>query len=120
MVDQRLPREHRLRSAREFQQVYRQRCTASEGPLLVFGRRSGLPHARLGISVSRKIGGAVVRNRWKRRIREAFRQIRGQLPSGIDLVVVVRQADEIELAQIKSSLPRLAQRVAGRLAKERP
>ena len=45
---------------------------------------------RLGITVSRKVGGAVVRNRVKRRIREWFRVERGSLGSGVDWVVIAR------------------------------
>jgi len=48
--------------------------------------------ARLGLSVSSRIGNAVVRNRWKRRLREAFRQVRTTLPAGNDFVIVVRSA----------------------------
>ena len=51
------------------------------------------PPARLGLSVSRRVGNAVVRNGWKRRLREAFRAVRGQLPAGQDYVVVVRAAE---------------------------
>jgi ribonuclease P protein component len=46
---------------------------------------------RLGITASRKVGNAVQRNRAKRLLREAFRCIRTELPSGLDLVVIVRQ-----------------------------
>lgn len=46
---------------------------------------------RLGITVSRKVGGAVVRNRVKRRVREFFRLYRGRLPVGIDLSVVAKK-----------------------------
>jgi ribonuclease P protein component len=71
-----------------------------------------LPHPRLGISASRRLGGAVVRNRWKRLLREAFRLSRSQLPAGIDLVVIPRQDVEPTLASLLESLPRLAARLA--------
>ena len=49
------------------------------------------PTVRIGITVSRKIGGAVVRNRIKRRVREAFRLgLRTKLPRGTDLVIIAR------------------------------
>lgn len=49
-----------------------------------------LSHARIGISVSRRVGNAVVRNQWKRRLREAFRKVKTQFSPDIDVVVVVR------------------------------
>ena len=113
----RFPAEYRLRRQADFQRTYRQRVSASDGILLIFGAANGLPHCRLGLSVSRKVGGAVLRNRWKRLIREAFRSSRPRLPEGLDLVVIPRKKDEPELCQIQNSLADLAGRIARRLAR---
>jgi len=115
MGDQRLLPAYRIRRGADFRRAYRRRCTASDGLLLVFGCPNDLPHPRLGLSVSRKVGGAVVRNRWKRLLREAFRLTREQLPDGVDLVVIPRQDAEPTLAGLLESLPRLAARIARKL-----
>ncbi len=111
----RFPAHCRLRRRADFQRTYRQRVSASDGNLLVFGAANGLPHCRLGLSVSRRVGGAVLRNRWKRLIREAFRTSRLRLPEGLDLVVIPRNKDEPELCPIQNSLADLAKRIARRL-----
>ncbi len=119
MDDQRFLRKHRIRRTSEFQRAFRRRATASDRRLLVFGHENGLAHPRLGLSVSRRVGGAAVRNRWKRMIREAFRLCRPELPGGIDLVVIPRPEAEPELAGLMESLPRLAARVVSILERRR-
>lgn len=60
---------------------------------------------RLGITTSRRVGGAVVRNRIKRRVREFFRQYREQIDPVRDLVVIARSAAaELSYAEIKREL----------------
>ena len=61
----------------------------------------GLPSSRIGITVSRKVGNAVVRNRFKRRIREWFRAHRGELGTAADIVVIARKpAGRMTLAEL--------------------
>jgi ribonuclease P protein component len=115
ICDQRFLRVYRITRGAEFQRAYKRRLTAGDDRLLVFTYPNGLAHPRLGLSVSRKVGGAVVRNRWKRTIREAFRLSREQLPLGVDLIVIPRSEAEPETAAIQESLVRLARRAAKKI-----
>jgi len=66
---------------------------------------------RLGITVTRKVGNAVVRNRIKRLVREIFRQHRQRLPSGLDIVWVAKQqAGEASFADVLADFEALARR----------
>ncbi|MDX1946245.1 MAG: ribonuclease P protein component [Pirellulaceae bacterium] len=115
MPDKPFGRELRIRKQSEFDRVYAARVFAADDVLVVNGLASGLDHPRLGLSVSKKVGNAVVRNRWKRLIREAFRLHRAELPAGVDLVARPQKGAEPELAAICRSLPALARRIARRL-----
>jgi len=110
------PRDH-VRHGSHFRRAYERRCSAGDGLLVVYVCENGLEHSRLGLSCSRKYGGAVARNRWKRLVREAFRLSRGQLPSGLDLVVLPRAGIEPTLAELRESLPTLAAKAGARLAR---
>jgi ribonuclease P protein component len=116
MPDQSFGRQFRLRTAAEFDRVYQAKVFAADDVLVINACGSDLPHPRLGLSVSKKVGNAVTRNRWKRLIREAFRIQRGELPAGLDLVVRPQKGAAAELARIKGSLTALAKRIAKRLA----
>ena len=69
----------------------------------------------MGLVVSRKVGPAVARNRFKRLLREAFRLHLGELPEGLDLVVIPRRAAEPTLEGMTESPTQLAGRVAKKI-----
>ena len=115
MGDQRFPKSVRLLSQSDFDSVYQSDVFAADDFLVIRASRNELGITRLGLSVSRKVGNAVVRNRWKRLIRQAFRVQRLDLPQGLDLVVRPRKGAACELAGITQSIDRLAQRVDRKL-----
>jgi len=110
--------EH-LRSPADFRRVYARRRSVSDDWLIVYARENDLPHLRLGLSVSRKVGPAVVRNRLRRLYREAFRLTRADLPTGLDLVLVPRGGQKPSLEELKKSLAHLVNTLAGRLKREK-
>jgi ribonuclease P protein component len=111
------PHEH-LRRPADFRRTYERRRSASDGWLIVYVCENGLSYARLGLSVSRKVGPAVHRNRLRRLYREAFRLTRHELPTGLDLVLIPRRPDVPTLEDLKRSLPRLVRQTARKLGQE--
>jgi ribonuclease P protein component len=110
-----LPHEH-LRRPSDFKLVYDRRRSVSDEWLIVYVRENGLPHLRLGLSVSRKFGPAVQRNRARRLYREAFRLTKHLLPVGLDLVLIPRKTQCPQLTYLQEVLPRLVQAGARKLA----
>jgi ribonuclease P protein component len=88
-----MKRAYRLRRPAQFQRVRREGRSASHLLLFLNSAPNRRRQSRCGIVVGKRIGNAVMRNRSKRRVREAARLIFPQIAPGNDLVFVVRSAD---------------------------
>jgi ribonuclease P protein component len=99
MKPARSTRSGRLSRSAEFERVYRHgRSTANRQLVLYTFPNAAAERPRVGLSVSRKVGGAVQRNKVKRLLREAFARNEQKLSPGLDVVVVARP-DALELAE---------------------
>lgn len=100
---------HRLTHARDFQAVFSHRLAKARGPLTVFLLPNAQPNHRLGLSIGRRVGGAVVRVQLKRHIREAFRLDRPVYPTRpddgyYDIVVSARAHKPLSLNDYRARL----------------
>lgn len=93
----------RIRKAGDFDRVFASGCRVRCEGLTLLGLANGLDRARLGISVPKRMGGAVVRNRVKRVVREAFRACRRELPA-MDLVCVPQVGLAESVAAVRQML----------------
>jgi len=85
-----LPPERRVRRRADFQRAYAEGTKVVTRLFVLFARPNCGELTRLGVTATRKTGNAVIRNRARRLVRDAFRRHREKMPEGIDLVVVVR------------------------------
>lgn len=108
---ERFPKDRRVRKRREFLHIQEtgSRITLPSAIVLISARADDGP-ARLGITVTRKFGNAVARNRAKRLFREAFRRRADLLPKGVDFVVIPKTsaAGRLSLAEIEGEWGRAA------------
>ena len=74
----------------EFRRIYRKGRSAVSPCLVVYCQKNRRGQSRLGVTVSTKLGHAVVRNRVRRRLREIYRLNREKMPAGYDIIVVAR------------------------------
>ena len=96
----------------EFRRIYRKGKSAVSPQLVIYCQRNRRGHSRLGVSVSTKLGCAVVRNRVRRRIREIYRLNKAKMLPGYDLIVVARvRAVETDYQKLDRTFLRLLEQL---------
>jgi ribonuclease P protein component len=116
-MDFSFPRAMRLSGKLAFAGVYDNGVSQTRGPLKAVGIANGLSHVRLGLSVSRRVGTAPQRNRIKRLLREALRQLPQSRSLGYDVVIVVRPHEPLTLAGYQKILGELLSKMRVQLVK---
>lgn len=116
-----MQKEYRLTRREDFGSIYRAgKSVANHQFVLYYKRNMTGIHFRLGISASKKVGGAVVRNRIRRQVKEIFRLHAEEIKEGYDLVIIVRKgAIEMEYDALVKSIKHIL-RKAELLQKGRP
>jgi ribonuclease P protein component len=89
---ERLPKSARLRKRAEFLDLSRTGAKLQSASFIIITGANHRPDSRLGITVSGKVGNAVIRNRIKRQVREFFRRRRAALRPGTDILVIARKS----------------------------
>jgi len=101
-----------LKNNYEFKRLYARGKSAVTPLMAVYCRKNRTPGNRLGITVGKKVGNAVIRNRVRRRLKEIYRQNEASLTPGYDIVIVARvrskdasyQALETDMLQVLRKL----------------
>jgi ribonuclease P protein component len=113
LLNNHFPKRVRLLRPSDFEHVFATRLSTSNPFFVLYGGANEVGHPRLGLVVTRRIGGAVARNKWKRLMREAFRHAQAELPA-LDLVCVVRAQSPPKLADLQVALLQLASRLVAK------
>ena len=98
-------KQQRIKKNKEFQQIFKKGKSFANRQFIVYVLKSDQPEFRLGLSVSKKVGNAVTRNRIKRYIRQTFLELKDDLKPDADYVIIARQqAAEMDFHESKKSL----------------
>ncbi len=95
-----------LRTKEDFDKIYRGKPSGSRY-VVVFSRKNGLACKRKAFLASKKVGNSVRRNRARRLMREAYRQVEPRIPNGYDLLFIARSTiteDNCKCADVKKSI----------------
>lgn len=104
-----MKKEYRVKKNKEFQHIFKHGKSFANRQLVIYCvEKPDQDHFRIGLSVGKKIGNAVTRNRIKRYLRQAFQELEDNISTSGDIVIIARQpAKQMEYAEIKKSLTHL-------------
>jgi len=102
-------KEFRIKRNKEFQYIFKKgKSFANRQLVIYYMKRIDNKHFRIGLSVGKKIGNAVTRNRIKRYLRQAFYELEGEMKHEYDIVIIVRmQTKDMDFHRVKRSLTHL-------------
>ena len=107
-----MKRAFTLKKNHEFRRLYQKGASAQSSCMVLYCKKNRLDHNRLGITVSVKLGGAVVRNRARRRLREVYRLAAPHMKKGYDFVLVARsKAVDGSFSAMQESFERLCKKL---------
>jgi ribonuclease P protein component len=99
-------KEFRIKKNKEFQEIFKKGKSVANRQFVIYTlNKPGQTHFRIGLSVSKKIGNAVMRNRIKRYIRQVFHELDDQIHNETDFIVIARKPTaEMDYHEVKQSL----------------
>ncbi|MCA0972346.1 ribonuclease P protein component [Halobacillus litoralis] len=107
-----MKKAYRIKKNEEFQKIFKHGQSFANRQLVVYyQKKSDQKHFRIGLSVSKKIGNAVLRNQVKRYLRQAFLEMEEEIRPDYDLVIIARKpTNQMNLHEIKRSLTHVLKR----------
>ena len=112
---EKFPRSVRIVRSSDYQAIYKTGFKIHSPHFVLFSRGNALGYSRLGITASRKVGGAVVRNRVKRLFREIFRRSLNQIPNRFDIVVNAKSnCDGVHYEELQTEFLKTVKKLAER------
>ncbi|WAA09534.1 ribonuclease P protein component [Fervidibacillus albus] len=100
-----MKKKYRIKKNEDFQKIFQKGKSTANRQFIIYRLENGRDHFRIGLSVSKKIGNAVVRNRIKRYVRQAFHELEQEIRPSYDLIIIARKsAKDMSYQEVKKSL----------------
>lgn len=100
-----MDKRYRLRSNEEFRKIYKNGKNYWNRNLVMYIKKNGLDHSRIGYTVTKKIGNSVVRNRIRRRMKEIFRKNFDKIKEEYDIILIPKKnVIDIDYQQLESAM----------------